>query len=288
MEGVFRTEDAFFSYPGSGGSQTDGPLVINEIAYGAPNTPLTIEASENERTDIITYTVTGGDNPSTIAASFGITTQTLLWANRLEDGDVIKPGQQLAILPTDGVIHRVAAGESVLGLATKFKGNVDEIIAFNDLPADGALQSGDTLVIPDGEFPAPPAPPRKRIASQRLASLASGTYFSYPTTGRNLGRIHGQNGVDISNACGTPIYAAAAGSITLADSSGWNYGFGKYITVAHPNGTGTLYAHLSYVGVSYGQVVERGQLIGYMGTTGRSTGCHLHFEVHGARNPLAR
>ena len=119
-----------------------------------------------------------------------------------------------------------------------------------------------------------------------LPNLAD--YFRLPTTGYNWGRIHGRNGVDIANSCGTTIYAAADGVATVTDAEGYNGGFGKYIKVSHPNGTETLYAHASKLLISAGQPIAKGQAIALMGTTGRSTGCHLHFEVHGARNPLAK
>ncbi|MEX2145240.1 MAG: M23 family metallopeptidase, partial [Candidatus Spechtbacterales bacterium] len=88
----------------------------------------------------------------------------------------------------------------------------------------------------------------------------------------------------------TPIYAAASGAVGIAVNNGrWNGGYGNYVTMSHPNGTHTLYAHLDYGGVvvSPGQYVSQGQLLGYMGTTGLSSGYHLHWEVHGARHPLA-
>ena len=94
--------------------------------------------------------------------------------------------------------------------------------------------------------------------------------------------------MDVANACGTPIYAAADGTITLSDAIGYNGGFGKFIKMSHPNGTETLYAHTSRLLVNVGDQVTRGQQIAVMGSTGRSTGCHVHFEVHGAKNPLAK
>ena len=109
-----------------------------------------------------------------------------------------------------------------------------------------------------------------------------------PALGYNWGRIHGRNGVDVANSCGTPIYAAADGTVAIADAVGYNGGFGKFIRINHPNGTETLYAHASKLLASIGQVVARGQQIATIGSTGRSTGCHVHFEVHGARNPLAK
>jgi len=107
-----------------------------------------------------------------------------------------------------------------------------------------------------------------------------------PTTGKNWGILHGHNGVDIANKCGTPVVAAADGTITLVDSTGWNGGYGKDVIIKHPNGTETLYAHLQLISVSEGNGVEQGDVVGQMGDTGESTGCHLHFEVHNAPNPF--
>ncbi len=286
--GAFYRQGAFFSYLGQGGEDPVIPLITSDMAIVEPLQPLTIEAGDNSREDVIAYEVQEGDNPSTIAAKFGITTQTLLWANKLEDGDFIRPGDKLLVLPVSGVMHKVKSGDTVTKLAKRYRAEEEKILAFNDLSADIRLRAGDTLVIPDGEMPVPassPASPRR----SGFASLPSaGKYFIFPTTGRNWGRIHGRNGVDIANSCGASIHAAAAGSVTLADPKGWNYGYGRYVVLTHANRTSTLYAHLSSLTVSFGQSVERGQLLGYMGTTGRSSGCHLHFEVHGARNPLAR
>lgn len=103
--------------------------------------------------------------------------------------------------------------------------------------------------------------------------------------------LHYNNAVDIANNCGTPIYAAAAGLITESIAKGWNDGYGQYIKIEHPNKTETLYSHLDQNIATAGKYVPQGELIGYMGNTGNThgpTGCHLHFEVHGAGNPLAK
>jgi murein DD-endopeptidase MepM/ murein hydrolase activator NlpD len=112
-----------------------------------------------------------------------------------------------------------------------------------------------------------------------------------PTTGWNWGQLHNYNAVDIADSCGTPIYAAADGLITESVAKGWNDGYGQYITIEHPNGSETLYGHLSQNTAAAGKYVFQGNLIGYMGNTGNThgpTGCHLHFEVRGAPNPLAK
>ena len=98
--------------------------------------------------------------------------------------------------------------------------------------------------------------------------------------------VHGYNGIDIGAGRGTAIYAAAAGTVIVSRSSGWNGGYGNYVVIAHDNGVQTLYAHLDSVNVGAGQRVNQGSLLGGMGATGKVTGVHLHFEVRGAKNPF--
>jgi murein DD-endopeptidase MepM/ murein hydrolase activator NlpD len=127
----------------------------------------------------------------------------------------------------------------------------------------------------------------KKAAAPKLATPAR--YFVQPASGLNWGTLHGRNAVDIANVCGTAVVAAASGVVIDGDGSGnWNGGYGNFIFVQHANGSKTKYAHLRSLQVSVGDEVSRGQEIGKMGNTGRSTGCHLHFEVYGATNPFAR
>jgi len=104
--------------------------------------------------------------------------------------------------------------------------------------------------------------------------------------GRRSRGIHGYNGIDLADSCGSPVVTSAPGTVIILRSSGWNGGYGKYIVVTHPNGTQTLYAHLSSVLASVGQFVAQGSQIGNIGSTGNSTGCHVHFEIRGAKNPF--
>ncbi len=223
---------------------------------------------------------------------------SIIWANGLKDADSISPGQVLRIPPVTGVIHKTKAGDTAAALAKKYSADVDRIIAYNQLPKDGSLDAGDEIIIPDGKMTGPVvvAATVGTASTARLAKSSAtfshlpdlGDYFRAPATGFNWGRIHGRNGVDLANSCGTPVYAAAGGVVTVADASGYNGGFGQYIKISHPNGTETLYAHSMKLLVSVGQTVAKGDKIMLMGTTGRSTGCHVHFEVHGARNLLAK
>lgn len=241
-----------------------------------------------QRNQVIEYTVQPGDTLSQVANDFGISVNSLVWANNLKDSDYLSPGQELKIPPVSGVIHIVKSQDTVQSIAKKYSASEEKIIEFNGLPKDGSLKISQEIIVPDGKI---------QIAGQyvayssnvrfaRLPELAG--FFFLPTSGHNWGRIHGRNGVDVANLCGTPIYAAANGSVIAALGNGWNGGAGKYIKISHSNEIYTLYAHLSRLLVSGGQTVSKGELIGLMGSTGRSTGCHLHFEVHGARNPFVR
>lgn len=297
---------------GDGGSSSPAPsteaATVGESALLALTPPDGdyLSRVSGRRAAVTEYTVQDGDLLSFIASDFGVSQQSIIWASGIKDADSISPGQVLRIPPIDGVIHRAKTGDTASSIAKKYGGDVDRIIAYNRLPKDGSIDAGDDIIIPDGRLSAPsssvksgstPSVPLYGTASPaKLAKAAAlfdhlpslGDYFRIPTTGFNWGSIHGRNGVDMANSCGTPVYAAADGTVTVSDASGYNGGFGKYIKISHPNGTETLYGHASKLLVSVGQVVGRGDKIMLMGTTGRSTGCHLHFEVHGAQNPLAR
>jgi murein DD-endopeptidase MepM/ murein hydrolase activator NlpD len=124
-------------------------------------------------------------------------------------------------------------------------------------------------------------------AAAKLPAVSG--YFGNPLNGagRLSQGLHGHNGVDLSAPAGTPIYAAASGTATTVKSDGgYNSGYGNYVVISHPNGTSTLYAHMSSVAIAAGSV-SKGQVIGYVGRTGIATGNHLHFEVRGAQNPFA-
>ncbi len=245
--------------------------------------------------NVLKYIVQQGDSISLIASDYNVNVNSIVWANHLRNPNDIKEGMVLEIPPVSGVIHKIIAGETVASIAKKYNGDVAKIISFNDLPTDGTLQIGQELIIPDGVMNNQPksssqSPENKNSTiAGRFAHLPSlDGFFTAPTQGYDWGIVHGRNGVDIANTCGTPIRAAADGVVRLAKAEGWNGGFGKFIEISHANGTETLYAHATSLIATIGDVVKQGQLIALMGTTGNSTGCHLHFEVHGARNPMAK
>ena len=241
---------------------------------------------------ISTYAVQEGDTLSFIASDFGISVETIIWANNLSNINSIKPGDELKIPPIDGVIHKVKKGDNLKNIAKKYGSDEEKIIAFNVLPKDGSIQIDAEIIIPGGRIATVPKTANFATGSSALKRFANlpdlGGFYMIPATGRNWGRIHGRNGVDIANSCGTPIYASADGSVAISDAVGWNGGFGKFIKLLHANATETIYAHAGKLLVVSGETVQRGQQIALMGSTGRSTGCHLHFEVHGAKNPLVK
>lgn len=290
---------SFISLDGHGSSSENSINTVQQTALLAFNSMendlSSLKDDDHPGNQITNYTIQEGDTISFIASDFGVSVETIIWANNLNNINSLKPGDELKIPPVDGVIHKVKKGDSVKSIAQKYGADEEKIIAFNALPKNGSIQIDDEIIVPDGKITVN-AP---KIANSLARSVSSkvkrftylpdlGGFFMIPTTGRNWGRIHGRNGVDIANSCGTPIYAASDGAAAIADAVGWNGGFGKYIKLVHPNGTETIYAHASKLLIVPGGTVQKGQQIAVMGTTGHSTGCHLHFEVHGAKNPLAK
>lgn len=245
---------------------------------------------------IVVYAVQPGDTPGAIAARFGISLNTLLWANNLRGASAIRVGDDLIILPVTGVKYEIKKGDTIEAIAKHFNADATDILSFNGLAIGEPLQAGTEIIIPDGELVSPaPVASAPSPASARFAGLPEFEGFLMrPITGGRNARstranphgLHGFNGVDLSNSCGLPVYAAAAGSVIIARVSGWNGGYGKYVVIAHQNGAQTLYAHLSAIQTNAGNAVAQGTPIGLIGTTGNSTGCHVHFEVRGARNPF--
>ncbi len=256
-----------------------------ESFQGPAGTAKEVEEKVNADT-ISTYIVRSGDNLSAIAKMFGVSNNTILWANNLKSAKDLHEGDELVILPISGVQHKIAKGDTLKSIAAKYRGDVDDIIAFNDLPDGYQLKVGDELIIPDGEEGSVAVSLGTTKVSASVSSSKSGSlsgYFIRPTAGKKTQGLHGKyrTGVDIANSVGTPVSAAAGGTVIVAKSSGYNGGYGNYIVIQHPNGVQTLYGHLSQVLVSSGTRVGQGDLIGKMGSSGKSTGSHLHFEIWG-------
>ncbi len=266
---------------------------------------------------ISVYTVRQSDTLSQIAAMFDVSVNTIVWANDIPNG-IITPGQTLIILPISGIQHTVAKGDTLASLASAYKSDAHDIASYNGLADGASLAVGDTILIPDGEVSAVSPSSGSNSSSSSAAkktstsggshaaqikSIAKGSttepylggsgpaldgYFAWPLNGGVITQgLHGWNAVDIGAPKGTSIYAAAAGTVIVARTGGWNGGYGNYVVISHPNGTETLYAHMSKVLASAGEQVAQGDTIGLVGMTGLATGNHLHFEVRGAANPFA-
>jgi LysM repeat protein len=277
-------------------AQGGGDIIVTDgVALRSDLSPFESVVREQENPvfseQISLYQVQVGDTLSQVASMFNVSVSTIIWSNDLSSSKDIHPGQTLLILPVSGVQHTVRKGDTVRSLANTYSGDMAEIIAYNDLPSEGLLAVGSTITIPGGEVPVPQAPRAKKgtKASAQVSVSKQGTsgYFIHPVPGsvRTQG-IHGYNGIDFGAPAGTPIRASAGGTVIVARASGWNGGYGNYVVIDHPNGTQTLYAHTSKNAVVQGQKVSQGEVVGYVGNTGRSTGNHLHFEVRGATNPF--
>jgi murein DD-endopeptidase MepM/ murein hydrolase activator NlpD len=225
---------------------------------------------------------------------FGVSPNTIRWANDLSPNSKLKAGQTLTILPVTGVKYKIKSGDTIASLAKKFDANADDILNFNGI--DGDLAIGTEIIIPDGEIAAEPTPAPKAPGSKPKgvvkqiiveATSAIGNYAAPLARYVKTQGVHGYNAVDLAAPIGTPIMASADGDVIIAKPSGWNGGYGSYVVLHHDDGSQTLYGHASRVIVSEGQHVVQGQVIAYVGSTGKSTGSHLHFEIrNGVRNPF--
>lgn len=254
------------------------------------------------RQDIETYLVQNGDTLSIIAEQFGISLNTLLWANGLSVRSVLKPGSTLTISPTSGVIHQVKSGDTLSEIANKYDAGEDTILAFNRLASADDLVVGEQIVVPGGAIKAV-VPSRSSAFGSILTSPTTKTPVTtstispttvgsgsmvWPTDLRVITQYYGwrHTGVDIDCYYNNDNYASDYGVVQF---SGWKGGYGNAVEINHGNGIVTRYAHNASNYVVAGQQVAKGQAIARCGTTGRSTGTHIHFEVivnGGFRNPL--
>lgn len=271
---------------------SSGTAIMSEA--GPEGTLADIDNDAN--TTISVYTVQKGDSFEKIAKMFGVSVNTILWANDLSRTSVIKDGQTLIILPISGVRHVVKSKETLKSIVLKYKADFDEVADYNNLTATSVLAVGDVIIVPDAEIVPVITKPKlpANAAKNPTAALHGASGPSYPgyyikpiKGGTRSQGLHGYNAVDLASPVGTPIYASAAGTVIISSfNTGWNHGYGNYIVISHPNGSQTLYAHMSANLAKVGDQVEQGQLIGKIGMTGKTTGPHVHFEIRGAKNPF--
>lgn len=263
------------------------------------NPGLTSIESNNVRDKIIEYTVQAGETISSIAQDFGLNVNTILWENNLTARSLIKPGTKITILPENGVMHTVAKNENITKIASKYGALIESIVNSNDIDVDETLKVGQKIFIPGGKKITETTTVTSRTYSGTTITQSSGSTTNqkpaytggkllWPTVGARITQYYSwsHKGLDIANKTGTPLYAAEAGTV---ERSGWNNGYGYNVVINHGGGLKTLYAHSSKLRVKAGDKVNRGDIIADMGSTGWSTGPHIHFEVivNGVKqNPL--
>jgi len=273
-----------------GGSAVTKPTIIpgSELANQNSNGSQIVKTN---RSEILEYVVQSGDVIGEIASRFGISVNTILWANNLTARSTIKPNQTLIILPTDGVTHKVVKNDTISKIAKVYGANSDEIIKFNKLEEGGAdIVIGELLIVPGGkkveEIKKPtyvatrPASYNNVVALPSSVEAPAGSGYLWPTAAKIVTQYYGlkHTGLDVAGPIGTAIYATKAGTV-ITSQCGYNGGYGCYIKIDHGNGVVSLYGHNSKLFVEVGDYVTQGQTIALMGSTGRSTGPHTHFEI---------
>lgn len=275
-------------YPGGETASTGGEiLLVMDTAVGSASDPLTNLISLGD--GLKKYKIKKGDTFANLATRFNISVDTLKWAN--PGVRSLKPGDTLTILPVSGVLYNFSKNDSLEIIASRYQTDVELIKTYNPNYQRTLSDGNGYLILPYAK----PAASRVEAVpgAGNLPDLKD--YFALPAIGWNWGQLHNYNAVDIANQCGTSVHAAAEGLVVSDQnfgdgSSGWNDGYGIFVLLEHPNGTKTRYAHLDKTLVKAGDYVSRGQEVGVMGNTGNThgpTGCHLHFEIYGAKNPFA-
>jgi murein DD-endopeptidase MepM/ murein hydrolase activator NlpD len=246
---------------------------------------------------IFTHSVVSGETLSSIASKYNLKIETILWSNNLTSKSYIRPGQNLTILPIDGITYSVKRGDTVSKIAANFGVKTDDILKYNNLSSSNPIIAiGEKIIVPGGKQTArsingviKPTNILNNVIDS--GSLIAGGNYIWPTSVKRITQSYGfrgHTGVDIAGPIGTPLYATKSGKVTKSQC-GWNGGYGCYIIIDHGGGVTSLYGHASQLNVSYGDKVEQGDIIALMGSTGRSTGPHIHFEIriNGKRtNPL--
>jgi len=261
-------------------------------------------ASQEERpptrTSIVEYVVQEGDTVDSIARQFGLQAATLLQSNGLAARGLIRPGQKLRILPVDGVLYTIRKGDNLSKIAKTYKSDESQIVDINALADELNLEVGRDIILPGGRLPPPPPAPKpssyasnyqdKYVPPTAFDGMSAGSLL-WPTESRRITQYFTRRhyGLDVGGPLRTPIYAATDGTVIY---SGWNRGgYGNMVIIDHGGGLFTRYGHATKLLVKAGDTVKRGDTIALMGSTGRSTGSHLHFEVlkgdiHHRINPL--
>lgn len=283
-------------------TQNSNPTTIQDDVVLKTNPADTQEFSRHGLTN---YTVKSGDSVIAISSSFGISPQTIMMENKIDETSILKPGQELTILPTTGITSTLKQTDTLDSILQKYKISEDDFLDANNIESFEDLDVGTTLVIPLDNVTLPKKPTVSKFVKSDTGKVAlkqasppadfiSGVIsFIWPTSisGITQGFSRRHSGIDISDSKMEPIYASADGFVEISGYQ--NNGYGNTIVINHGNGFMTRYGHASELFVVAGEYVKQGQLIAKHGRTGRvrgATGIHLHFEVikNGIKvNPLS-
>lgn len=237
------------------------------------------------------YEVQSGDTLTSIAQEYVLKLETILWANNLSAKDIIRPGQILTLIPTDGILHTVQTGETIAKIASLHKVSSEKVIEYNNISDPTRIHAGDKIIIPDG-VPIPakrPVPSESKGQEPGIPGTEVGSGIDvpsgklhWPTTATLItqGYSVSHRGIDISNGSKPPIHAAHDGVVEVAS---FKTGWGNTIVIRGEDGLVTRYSHASKLDVSTGQSVRAGEEIGAIGNTGNvrgRTGLHLDFRVY--------
>ncbi len=251
------------------------------IAYNPFETSFSTIVSSKPRDNMVAYTVESGDTLKEVSEKFDVSIDTIRWANDLPD-ETIKEGQVLKIPPITGVVHKVASGETVYSIAKKYKTEAQNIVnfPFNDFEDldTFALKIGQVLYVPNGIIQSDYVPDIQPQRATVKPGVVGSSSFIWPTSGAITQYPTWYHmALDIADGGSPAIVATDRGTVVFSGCV--RYGYGCHVIVDHGNGYQSLYAHLSTISVQAGEAVSQGQALGIMGTTGYSTGIHLHFEI---------
>ena len=227
-----------------------------------------------------TYRVKAGDMIGFIADAFDVTQDTIISVNNIRQSRLIQPGQYLKIPSMPGIIYTVKKnGETPATIAEKYKVNAEKCANANYVSLDTELKAGTSLFIPDAELD---WATRQEINGDLFKKPIHARYwlsskYGWRDSPFNAGKRTFHGGIDMAIASGTPVYAALDGSVS---ATGYNATYGNYVIITHHSGYKTLYGHLSSINCRKGNFVYTNTMIGRVGSTGMSTGPHLHFTVY--------
>lgn len=272
----------------------------NDVEAIPRSVTLSTDLSEIDRPGPVEYVVEEGDSIFGIARSFDISPESLLWANYNtlnDDAHNIYIGTKLIVPPADGIYYQWKQGDTIQSVADQYYATAEDVLAYpgNHLDMTNPtpeIKPGTLVMVPGGwrqtvAWVVPTIPRGKAGVTTSIdggcdsSSGAYGSgYFIYPTANHTLsGNDYwsGHLALDFAAALGAPLYATDSGVVVYAS---WNNtGYGYMVMIDHGNGYSSVYAHLSQIAVRCGQSVYQGAVIGSAGSTGNSTGSHLHFEI---------